>query len=391
MFSVGTNFDPKLIDLIKHHDVYEIYGKLTNDIIGGCRPSFLLGNINWKILEKEISKAHSNNISFNYLLNSSCLNNIEYTRHGFNKIIKLLDRLKKLNVDSLTVTIPYLAKLIKENFPSFKICVSTLAGVNNIKKYESWKELGVDCITPDISANRNFEFLKYMAKFKKPEIKLMVNQCCETNCIQFNYHTNVNSHHSQKKYASPIEYCVFNCKLRRTNNPSLLLQSCWIRPEDLIYYQNIGINKFKIVQRQDPTEKIVRATKAYANKKYAGNLLDIMNFVYNITQKNTIKNNPLKKFLYFFKPHQLNPFKLLKLSTLLNDNYDLIIDNQKLNGFLKYFLKNNCNNKSCKNCKYCQKWTTKAIKYNNEKREKLLKNYQEINNLFIDKNNSIFK
>ena len=49
MFSVGTNFDDRLIEKIKDFNVYEVYGKLSRDIVGGGRSSFLLGEVTKKL------------------------------------------------------------------------------------------------------------------------------------------------------------------------------------------------------------------------------------------------------------------------------------------------------------------------------------------------------
>lgn len=37
--SVATNFDDRLIDKLKDYPVYEVYGKLQQDYVGGGRPS----------------------------------------------------------------------------------------------------------------------------------------------------------------------------------------------------------------------------------------------------------------------------------------------------------------------------------------------------------------
>jgi len=305
MFSVSTNFDNQFIQLVKSYDVFEVYGKLSHDVIGGCRPSFLLKNISRKRLELEVKEAHENNIEFNYILNANTLNNIEYTKKGMKKILNFINFLCSINVDSVTVTIPYLVILIKKNFPAIKVDVSTVAFVDSIKKFQKWKDLGVNNITLSLSANRDFELLKSLARYYDPSyIKLIVNQGCEMDCIFSHYHASINSSQSNKNNQNPIEYCSFSCKKKRTENLRTLLCSQWIRPEDLSQYNKLGFNKFKIVQRQDSTERLVRTVKAYCAGSYDGNLLDIVNLVYNITQQYQKINfkTLINYFRYFFKP-----------------------------------------------------------------------------------------
>ena len=38
--SVACNFDDALLDGLKNYPVYEVYGKVTQDFVGGGRPSF---------------------------------------------------------------------------------------------------------------------------------------------------------------------------------------------------------------------------------------------------------------------------------------------------------------------------------------------------------------
>jgi len=52
--SLATNFDDRLIDIIKNYPVYEVYGKLKNDFIGGGRPDNTLNNINKEKFEKHV-------------------------------------------------------------------------------------------------------------------------------------------------------------------------------------------------------------------------------------------------------------------------------------------------------------------------------------------------
>ena len=48
--SLATNFDNKLIDQIKYYPVYEVYGKMKHDYIGGGRPDNTLSNIDKEII-----------------------------------------------------------------------------------------------------------------------------------------------------------------------------------------------------------------------------------------------------------------------------------------------------------------------------------------------------
>ena len=396
MFSVGTNFDQELISLIKDENVYEVYGKFPTDVIGGNRPSSVLKPIKKRDLEQTVNAAHVSGIEFNYLLNANTLSNIEYTKKGHRKIYQLLDFLRNIKVDSVTVTVPYLAKLILKNFPSFKVKVSTLAGIDNLKKFCLWQEMGVDSIVLDISANRNFHLLQQLQKIRKCNIPLMVNEGCENNCLYRDYHAAINTSQTQKRNQLGVHYCGYHCRLRRTEEPYLLLSAPWIRPEDLKVYRQLGYDQFKIVNRQDPTERIVRAVKAYNRESYIGNLVDIVSFIYNIKRKEDEHSalnfrKMIHHLRYSFKPLSINLKRAFEVSQLVDDHYDLFIDNQQLDGFLQYFIAGKCFDYACSDCDYCKKWAEKVLTFSNSKRWKVIKNFKKIDDAFLVRDKSLFR
>ena len=66
--SLATNFDDSLIDKVKEYPIYEVYGKLKNDFIGGGRPNNELNDIEIEKFERHVKKVRENGIKFNYLM-----------------------------------------------------------------------------------------------------------------------------------------------------------------------------------------------------------------------------------------------------------------------------------------------------------------------------------
>ena len=392
MFSVPTSFEDYFIGKLSANSVYEVYGKLKYDIFGGGRPSNILPNVSKNKLQTEVRKAHEQGLEFNYLINTSCLGNKEYSSKWLKKAYNFLAYLKDIDVDTLTITIPFLAHFVKRNFPNFKVDVSTLAGVDSINKVNKWRELGVNNITLSMSANRNFNFLNQIKDIGGNGLKVIVNQACETDCICYNYHANVTSHQSSGGNKFPVEFCSFECKYRRIRDLSLLMKASWIRPEDLDYYREKGIYKFKIVQRQDSGARILRALKAYQEESYDGNLFDIVTFMLSLRRSKKagiLTKEILDNFKYFFKPFQVNVYKLYEISNIIDSDIDLYIDNKALQGFLTDLENNNCNN-NCHGCVVCDEWVKKVIVYNPQKLDKVLNNYCEIREKFIDAKDNLF-
>ena len=114
--SLATNFDDRLIDEVKEYPIYEIYGKMKNDFIGGGRPSNTLANIEKEKFESHVKKVRSAGIKFNYLLNGSCLSNREQDYEWQEQFKKFLKYLSHVGVNALTVTNPYILQYVKKNY-----------------------------------------------------------------------------------------------------------------------------------------------------------------------------------------------------------------------------------------------------------------------------------
>ncbi|MCK4917215.1 MAG: hypothetical protein KAS51_03255, partial [Candidatus Omnitrophica bacterium] len=117
---------------------------------------------------------------------------------------------------------------------------------------------------------------------------------------------------------------------------------------------------------------------AYTNKRYEGNLYDLLphpsiNLLVN-------KPNLINSIKYFFKPFRVNMFELYKAREVMTD-LDVYIDNQALDNFINFFLKNDCDLTSCDDCGYCREIADKAVKIDcSSQRDAAL-----LHNKFLDK------
>lgn len=351
--SVSTNWDFELLNKISGYPVYEFLGSMAKTPVGGGRPAIALPAPEFDEAAEYIKEVHQHGIKFNYLLNAQCTGNTEYDKTMHHNILKHVEWLCKIGVDSVTVTIPYLIQIIKKQFPGLKVKVSVIASVNSIQKAKYYEEMGVDEINLDYMSNRDFVFLNEIKKAVQSQFILLVNDLCLYQCPYRFYHYNTISHASQDwchMNIFYIDYCMINCTLQFLHDPEKLIMARWIRPEDLPVYEELGFTRFKISGRNMSTSWLLRAIKAYAQKQYKGNLFDILAAA-------ALKKEPDK-------------------------NAYCYIDNTKLDGFLEFFKKQDCINK-CWNCHYCGNIAEKAVRYNKSKAEYITKNYEDIKNNMI--------
>lgn len=391
--SVASNFDNALIDRIKNQSVFELYGKLPEDFVGGGRSTYMLSPISKSKFEEHVAYTRKNGIGFNYILNASCLNNQEITRTGQKEIRKLLDWMSKIDVTATTVSNPYLLRLIKESHPHFRIRVSVFAGVDHLRKAKYWEDIGADVICLDsLTVNREFKTLKHIRKGLSCELELLVNNNCLQSCALSPTHMNLLAHSSQSKHENSgfvVDHCIMECSKIKAKEPVNYIRSDWIRPEDIHHYESIGIEHFKLVERNLPTELMSMRVKAYHERRYEGNLINLIQ-PYGHKQKDGEKRNYIGNFFwklsFLVRPSKVNPLKLTpfkKLSELKGmlgnlDHEPVIIDNRNLDGFIDRFIKMGCRDVNCEECRHCHEFADKAVKIDSNYQKEALVLHHEI-------------
>ncbi len=314
MFCVPGKLNPKFLKGIEPYSkrIGEVYLSEPKTLVGHGRPST---KIRMKVeLRDFVEELKSLKVEPNYLLNSSCCGGLEFERDWISRFVKFVERLVNVGVENFTVTIPYLLEVLKSEF-DVKVVVSVIAGIDSVRKALFWQEIGADAIYLDISINRDFRRLKAIKGALKIEVGVVLNEACLLQCPVRSYHFNLVSHSSRegKSYDYPLRWC------RRIilENPSEIIRSPWIRPEDVRHYS--FLDRFKIVGRDMRTEFVVRCIKAYTEGRWRGNLVDVL---------------PI--------------------------NVPFFVDNSKLDGFLNWFLEGRCDG-NCLKCGYCDRVAERVI------------------------------
>ena len=371
--SVPHNWQNDLIDNLDMSCVEEFYGKLDSDVLGGGRPSNTCAPVSRKTIAREIRRIHALGKKFNYLLNATCLDNRELTRSMHARLSKLLDWLDRLEVDAVTVSLPYLFNYVRKNFPRFKINVSAMTQVSSVDEAKFWEDLGASRITLcNVKVNRDLALLAKIRGAVKCQLQVIVNNGCLCHCPFAIPHALVVSHASQKGHLSGgflIDYYRLMCSSMRLRQPVNFIRSDWIRPEDLVHYHKAGADYAKIVDRGMTTRALERIVKVYTLGYYKGNLMDLLP-----TPSKSInfsKRSVFFIFKYFFRPHLVNIFKLLKMKERIEED-TVYIDNQKLDGFLVALQRQECGSKDCKKCSWCNEIADNAVKVDPIKAESAL-------------------
>lgn len=378
--SIPHNWQSDLIHSIDLSCVTEFYGKLDSDILGGGRSSNISPRVCRNAVQKEIREIHRKNLNFNYLLNSTCLDNKEFSWSFRRQLHQLIDWLKALEVDSVTVSMPYILNFIRKRYPDFRIYVSTMAQVDSPDKARYWQDLGVDKITLyEVNVNRNLKLIEKIRRSVKCQLQLIANNGCLYDCPFTVNHGLLCSHASQSGHILQgfiIDFYRIMCSYMRLKDPVNFVRSDWIRPEDISCYENLGIDCIKIVNRGMTSEAIKNIVKAYSDRKYEGNLLDLFpSPAKNISFK---KRNFAYLLRYFFHPIKTNIFKLPKIKKVFEESSVCYIDNSKLTGFLAALQEKKCDSTLCSDCNWCKKIAETVVTIDIPRRSRALKENESL-------------
>ncbi len=308
--------------------VMETYGQLSVDNpFGSCRFSGNLPQIDRNQLEKYIKYGEDKGIGFNYVINATCMSNEELTGEGFKKIREFLQMLESIGVNWLTMSLPSLMEITHYVAPKLNIKASTVCQINSPHKAKFYEDMGVRRLVLDEDIYRKFDVLQNIRKIYTGELEVIVNSFCLSDCPYKMFHYNSLSHsHITDEQCS---YYTSRCKATHIGAENFMKIN-WIRPEDLYFYSDMGINFFKLQGRTnvysgDPA----RALVSYMEGHYEGNLLSL---------------------LELFSPK--------KPLTIANAE----VDNRKLDHFLDRFVHHPalCT-KLCSECGYCKAFAEKSI------------------------------
>ncbi|MDO8541499.1 MAG: U32 family peptidase [Opitutaceae bacterium] len=384
-FSLAANYDPDLVPALAAYPVDEVYGKFPTDGISSGRPRYLATPLSEEDLGRYIRLLDRHGIAFNYLLNGACFGNREWTRPWQKRVTALLAKLGDMGVRRVTVSTPFLLELVKRRFPEFKVRVGIYAQVDTARRARFWEDLGADAIVLEsFSINRNFHRLASIRRAVRCDLELIANHVCLMNCPMQSYHQNGFAHASDDTGTLFIDYCFLRCSRTRLKDPSQFIKSAWIRPEDLAVYEAMGYTTFKLLERGIPSAELLRRVKAYSERRFDGNLAELL-LSYGFKQP--VRQESLWGLRHFWKPRQVNPLRLKPMRDLARlqgwqsplPECPIRVDTRKIPGdFLDGFRDRDCASTDCQACGYCERIAAQAVSISPAYRTEVLEKYEEM-------------
>lgn len=220
-------------------------------------------------------------VKLNVLLNAACYSKKEFTDKFSQKMVNFLNFLEDIKVDSVTIGNSHLIETFLQHRNNIKICVSTFIYVDNPLKAKAFEKMGVDRIILPQGLNHNFGMLERLRKYVSIPFELYANNRCiyAGQCPHFQMHCNYHAHDqdlSPKQYKKWVDPYASFCNNMRRHDLLQQIMTPFIRPEDVHFYEKMGIDHFKIALRQeDSAEQVIKVINAYNNRRWDGSVAEL--------------------------------------------------------------------------------------------------------------------
>jgi collagenase-like PrtC family protease len=255
-----------------------------------------------------VNEIHKHGIRVNLTLNSTCEGIDWYSQKTIDSTMQYIGEMHEAHgVEAVTIANPRYIMEVRKRFPRIEICASVLGDIDCVERAILFKKAGADVLTLDVNINRDLQLLREIKAVTNAQLKLMVNEGCLYKCPYRKFHFNITSHAAREVSRVGIDYSFADffdmCNQVIADDHSQILKSGWIRPEDLRKYQDIT-TFFKVVGRTQRGSRVLRATKAYLDEQWSGDLLDLMcaNLgSFSVNNGAYLNNEELGKYGFFEK------------------------------------------------------------------------------------------
>lgn len=329
---VPAVYDEGFLESMAGLPIAHFYGASAGD--SGLRAQNELPALVDDALADYVAEARSLGFGFFYTLNASCLGNHEFTAEGQRWLVERLGWIGDVGCEGVCLSNPYLVAFSKKRFPALKVAVSSANGIDSVDKALYCDADGADLVYLPEYVNRDFPLLRQMAKRTRARLVPLANTGCMIHCPIRAYHSMVTSHaKASLELGAYVDYPLLWCTNEKLHDPAQMVKSPLIRPEDLGYFEELGIDEFKLAGREMDRPWNERVIRAYAARRWDGDLNDLI-----------------------LGYDQMEPYGRMSAR----------IPNRAMDGFLEFFRKKHDCRAGCRDCRYCDDWAATAVRFRDD-------------------------
>ena len=256
--------------------------------VKSCRPQPEATDELKEKLVSDLLYARSKGIALDTLFNCNCYGDIAISGELSGLVVTTLSEMRERGVfpEIVTTTSPFVAKVLRSNFPEIEIRWSVNLRVHGTQGFEYVLD-DFDSFYLSRERHRDTEYLAEVSRWAKrhgKKIGMQVNSGCLRQCPYQQFHDNLHGHGAvlqNERGMREFGFSYFLCKKNYSipGRGEDFLRATWIRPEDLPEYEAF-VDVVKLATRRHPRPEEV--TAAYANYHWDGNLASLMDPAHDI-------------------------------------------------------------------------------------------------------------
>lgn len=255
----------------------EVFGAHRTNLIGGGRPAFRLPDVTESRFDAHVARCCELGLRFNYVMNAPDLGGQESDKAWQGEFLRFVDSLVAAGVAKVTLAHPTLIALVRNAMPDLAVVVSLIAEVDTVDEARRYEDMGVAVINLDpFTINRDFETLAAIREAVGCQLELYANIACLDRCPRRRQHYRHSAHASRPGVSLSQDRFLQHCSRAFLDDPTQLLRSPFIRPEDVGTYWDLGIDIIKLADRTEPAEILMRTARAYDTERCDGNLFELI-------------------------------------------------------------------------------------------------------------------
>ncbi len=288
-FAVGYQLpgddDEPIVDVIAEYaeHIAEVYFPWADMPSGRAPLATRHGYTDWSAqreLERDLVRLREMGVRLDLLFNSACYGGRAISEWLENQVRSVLDYMAVGvgGADIVTTTSPFVARTVQKYHPQIEVRASINMRIGTIKGMQYLSDV-FDSFHVQREHNRDLPYLRELKAWADEagkRLTMLANSGCMIHCSGQSFHDNMVAHEAEiDECRNVTDWTAHTCWrfLQDPANRVSVLQNTWVRPEDLHHYEGL-FDVVKLATRMHARPRTV--IDAYANRRFRGNLLDLM-------------------------------------------------------------------------------------------------------------------
>lgn len=271
---------PELVRRYREH-IAEVYFPWGSFPSGRAALTERRGYVDWsgqRQLEEDLVALKALGVKLDLLLNANCYGGKAVSQYLQNQVVSVLDHLGELvGLEIVTTASPAVAWIVKQDYPHIDVRASVNMRIGTVRGMQYVGHL-FDSFYIQRDVQRDMAYVRELRAWADEAGKrlyMLANSGCLAFCSGQSFHDNLVAHEIEVDECARLEsfapHMCWHYLRDRTHWPAVL-QSTWIRPEDLHHYEEL-FPVVKLATRMHARPEMV--IEAYTIGRYRGNLLDL--------------------------------------------------------------------------------------------------------------------